>query len=60
MLKTLLNNENKINFINRIIIKQLELLFFFINKKACNITNTKLKTFEIHFLTVTVIDKNDN
>ena len=48
-IKMLLNNENKINFINRVIIKQLN-LFFFINKKACNITNTKLKIFKFIFL----------
>ena len=28
-IKTLLNNENKINFINRVIIKQLNLFFFY-------------------------------
>ena len=60
MLKTLLNNENKINFISRVIIKQLKLSFFFINKKICDIANTKLKTFEIHFFIVTIIDKNNN
>ena len=59
-MKTLLNNENKINFINRIIIKQLNLFFFFINEKTCDITNTKLKIFEIHFFIVAVIDKNNN
>ena len=59
-MKTLLNSENKINFINRVIIKQLNLSFFFINKKTCDITNTKLKIFEIHFFIVAVIDKNNN
>ena len=60
MLKTLLNSENEINLINWAIIKQLELFSFFINEKACDIANTKLKTFEIHFLIVIIIDKNDN
>ena len=59
-IKTLLNNENKINFINRVIIKQLNLSFFFINKKTCDIINTKLKIFEIYFLIVVIIDKNNN
>ena len=59
-IKMLLNNKNKINFINQVIIKQLNLSFFFINKKACNITNTKLKIFKIHFFTIAIIDKNDN
>ena len=59
-IKTLLNNENKINFINRVIVKRLNLFFFFINKKICNITNTKLKIFEIHFFIIAIIDKNDN
>ena len=60
MLKTLLNSENKINFINRVIIKQLKLFSFFINKKTYNIVNTKLKTFEIYFFIVTIINKNNN
>ena len=60
MLKTLLNNENKINFINRVIIKELKLFSFFINEKLCNIINTKLKIFKIYFLIVTIIDKNNN
>ena len=59
-IKTLLNNENKINFINRIMIKQLSLFLFFINEKICNIINTKLKIFEVYFLTVAIIDKNNN
>ena len=59
-IKTLLNNENKINLINRVIIKQLNLSFFFINKKACDITNTKLKIFKIYFFTIAIINKNDN
>ena len=59
-IKTLLNNENKINFINRVIIKQLNLFLFFINEKICDIANTKLKIFEIYFFTVAIIDKNDN
>ena len=56
----LLNNENKINFINRVIIKQLNLFPFFINEKVCNIVNTKLKIFEIYFFTIAIIDKNNN
>ena len=56
----MLNNKSKINFINRTIVKQLELSFFFINKKTCGIANTKLKIFEIHFFIVAIIDKNDN
>ena len=60
MLKTLLNSESKINLISRVIIKQLKLFSFFINEKTYNIINTKLKTFEIYFLIVTIIDKNNN
>ena len=59
-IKTLLNSESEINFINRAIVKQLNLFLFFINEKICDITNTKLKIFKIHFLTVAIIDKNDN
>ena len=59
-IKALLNNESEINFINRVMIKQLNLFFFFINKKICGIVNTKLKIFGIYFFIVAVIDKNDN
>ena len=57
-IKTLLNCKNKINFINKIIIKRLK-LFFFIYKKVCNVVNIKLKIFEIYFLIIVVIDKNN-
>ena len=55
-----MNNKNKINFINRIIIKQLNLFSFFINQKICDIINTKLKIFKIHFFIVVITDKNNN
>ena len=59
-IKTLLNSESKINLINRTIIKRLNLFSFFINEKICNIANTTLKIFKIHFFIVVIIDKNDN
>ena len=58
-LKTLLNCENEINLINRIMIKRLKLSFFFIHEKTCDVANIKLKIFEVHFLIVVIIDKND-
>ena len=57
-IKTLLNCENKVTFINKIIIKRLK-LFFFIHKKICSVANIKLKIFEVYFFIVVVIDKNE-
>ena len=59
-MKTLLNNENEINFINRIMIKQLKIFFFFIHEKTCDIVNIKLKIFDVHFLIVVVIDNHEH
>ena len=58
-IKILLNCKNKVNFINKIIIKRLKLFFFFIYKKTCNVVNIKLKIFKIYFFIVVVIDRND-
>ena len=56
-MKILLNNENEVNLINRVMVKQLELSLFSIYEKACSIANIKLKIFDVHFLIVAVIDK---
>ena len=60
VMKTLLNSENEINLINKVMTKRLKLSFFIINEKTCDIINIKLNIFEIHFLIIVVIDKNDH
>ena len=58
--KTKLNCDSEINFINRQLIKKLDLFFFTVVESDARIVdNSKLQTFDVHFLLISVLNIND-